>query len=195
MDVPSAPPPTILPTPPPGVSETLQAAAGRSLQHLPEELLRAMASGLRANADSLAPGVLFRGRDSGGCAVGVTLRELAPDAFQFGHIQFWLWHRWRRGVERDVARKFPHLHELQRVFDEAVSEVEAAGLEEQAPKAVGLWLAASAETLLGAGEAPGRQRGRLENPPTRVHRRRGPRRLRGRSRAGIGEHHRADMET
>lgn len=195
MDIPPMPPPTTFPSPPPGVSGDLPTAAGRSLQRLPQELLRAMITGLRANADDLVPGMLFHGPDSGGCAVGVTLRELAPDAFQFGRIQFWLWHRWRRGVERDVARRFPHLQQLQRIFDDAVREVEEAGLEQQPSEAVGLWLAASAEAVLEAQEAAARPSGRLANPPTRTHRRRVHQRLRGQSRRGISQHHRADVET
>jgi hypothetical protein len=105
-----------------------------------------MIRGLRTYADDLAPGVLFRNR-SGGCAVGITLRELAPEAFDFGWLRFWLWQRWRRGVERDVARWFPGLKHLQRHFDVAVAELEEAGYPEPA-KDVGLWLAASAEAEL-----------------------------------------------
>jgi hypothetical protein len=126
----------------------------QALRHLPDVLLRAMVSGLGAHADELAPGVLFRGTSSGGCAVGITLRELAPDAFEFGLFRFWLWQRWRRGVERDVARRHPRLKHLQWYFDEAVAELEQAGREPQPAKAVGLWLAASAEaelTARGAG--------------------------------------------
>jgi hypothetical protein len=141
--------PTILVAPPRGVSAELAGAAGRALQHLPDELLRAMARGLSAHAEDLAPGVLFRGTSSGGCAVGVTLRELAPDAFRFGWLRFWLWQRWRRGVERDVARQYPRLRHLQWYFDEAVAELDEVGDPESA-KAVGLWLAASAEAELSS---------------------------------------------
>jgi hypothetical protein len=139
--------PSVLVAPPLGVSGALASRAGRALQHLPEELLRAMARGLRAHADDLAPGVLFRSHSSGGCAVGITLRELAPEAFDFGWLRFWLWQRWRRGVERDVARRFPRLKHLQWHFDEAVTELKEARYPQPA-KAVGLWLAASAEAEL-----------------------------------------------
>jgi hypothetical protein len=142
--------PSVAVSPPLGVSGELAGAAGRALQHLPDELLRAMVRGLRAHAEDLAPGVLFRGHSSGGCAVGVALRELAPDAFEFGWVQFWLWQRWRRGVERDVARRFPHLNHLQRHFDQAVAELTAEGRDPQPAKAVGLWLAAGAEAELSA---------------------------------------------
>src|SRR5581483_10764967 len=97
--------PTIQATPvPDGVSRKVASAVERAIERLPAELLRAMARGLRQHADDLAPGVLFRGKSSGGCAVGITLRELAPDAFDFGWFQFWLRQRWRRGIEPDVAR-------------------------------------------------------------------------------------------
>jgi hypothetical protein len=119
------------------------------MQHLPGELLRAMVRGLRMHADDLAPGVLFRGKSSGGCAIGITLRELAPDAFDFGWLQFWLRQRWRRGIEPDVARRFPRLNHLQRYFDEAVAEA-AEAADPQPAKAVGLWFAACAEAELTA---------------------------------------------
>jgi hypothetical protein len=140
---------SVLVAPPPGVNGTVADASGRALQHLPEEMLFAMVRGLRTYADDLAPGVLFRKHSSGGCAVGITLRELAPEAFDFGRLRFWLWHRWRRGVERDVARRFPRLKHLQWYFDEAVSELKEAGYPQPA-KVVGLWLAASAEAELGS---------------------------------------------
>jgi hypothetical protein len=135
---------------PPGVRPALASAVARALGHLPDELLRAMAGGLRAHADELAPGVLFRGHRSGGCAVGVTLRELAPESFEFGRLRFWLWQRWRRGVERDVARRFPRLKHLQWYFDEAVAELSASGCEAQAARIVGEWLADSASAELSA---------------------------------------------
>jgi hypothetical protein len=141
--------PSVLVAPPSGVSGPLARGAVRTLQHLPDALLHAMVRGLRAHADDLAPGVLFRDRSSGGCAVGITLRELAPEAFNFGWFRFWLWQRWRRGVERDVARRYPRLKHLQWHFDEAVAELEGAGLPQPA-RAVGLWLAASAEAELGS---------------------------------------------
>ena len=86
-----------------------------------------MVRGLRAHAGDLAPGVLFRDHDSRGCAVGVTLRELAPAAFRFGRLSFWLWQRWRRGVERDVARRYPRLKHLQWHYDAAVKQLNEAG--------------------------------------------------------------------
>jgi len=135
---------------PRGVSRAVASATERALKHLPDELLQAMVRGLRAHADDLAPGVLFRGKSSGGCAVGITLRELAPDAFDFGWLHFWLRQRWHRGIERDVARRFPRLNHLQRYFDEAVAQVKEAGGDPQPAKAVGLWFAATAEAELRA---------------------------------------------
>jgi hypothetical protein len=160
--------PSIPVSPPPGLNAELANGAGRALRHLPDELLRAMVHGLRAHADDLAPGILFRGNRSGGCAVGITLRELAPDAFDFGLVRFWLWQRWRRGVERDVARRYPRLRHLQWYFDRAVAELDEAGGEPQPAKAVGLWLAASAQAELAA-----RRRAVVERKilPTRLARR------------------------
>src|SRR6202035_1317073 len=159
-------PMAILPAPA-GVSRSLAAPATRALQHLPDALLRAMARGVTVNADDLVPGALFRDRDSRGCAVGITLRELAPDAFQFGRLEFWLWHRWRRGVEPDVARRFPQLQQLQRLFDQAVSELNKLGRHEQPAKTVGLWLAACAQAELRARGVGGTSSRRLANRSTR----------------------------
>jgi hypothetical protein len=146
--------------PPVGVRPELARDVPGALRHLPAELLQAMVRGLRAHADDLAPGALFRGNSTGGCAVGVTLRELDPDAFRFGWLQFWLWHRWRKGVERDVAHRYPRLKHLQWYFDEAVAELEASGREPRPSRAVGLWFAASAEAELEArrGTLPRRRR-------------------------------------
>jgi hypothetical protein len=162
---------SVLVAPPLGVSGVQASGAARALQHLPDELLRAMVRGLRANADDLVPGVLFRNQSSAGCAVGVTLRELAPDAFDFGWLRFWLWQRWRRGVERDVARRFPRLNHLQWHFDGAVNELTEAGHPEPA-KAVGLWLAASADAELRSRRGPIAGTRSLPTPTARRTRRR-----------------------
>ena len=148
--------PSVVVSPPPGVSAERASAVGRALRHLPDELLRAMVRGLRAHADELSPGALFRGSTSGGCAVGITLRELAPDAFVFGWLRFWLWQRWRRGVERDVATRYPRLKHLQRHFDGAVADVEEGGDDARPARAVGLWFAesAAAELETRRSEAP-----------------------------------------
>ncbi|HEY1523281.1 MAG TPA: hypothetical protein VGF70_09740 [Solirubrobacteraceae bacterium] len=183
------------PTPPPGIGGGLAAAAERCLHRLPEHLLRAMATGLRENADDLTTGALFRGRYSGGCAVGVTLRELDPDAFRFGRVEFWLWYRWRRGLEPDLARRFPQLQQLQQVFDDAVGEVKQAGQDPQPTRSVGLWLTLTAETELRVRELPARRSGLLANAQTRWNRRRPHQPLDGKLRAGISEHHPADLET
>jgi hypothetical protein len=175
--------PSVLVAPPRGVSSAIASSTTRALQRLPDELLRAMVRGLRAQADDLAPGVLFRGHTSGGCAVGITLRELAPDAFAFGWLRFWLRQRWRRGIERDVARRFPHLNHLQRHFDEAVAELKEVGRDPQPAKAVGLWLAASAEAELKARRSAAfEKRSLLTRPARRAHPRTdGPVRARGRA--------------
>lgn len=183
-----APSAALFPPAPAGVSTAIARAAVRSLQHLPDQLLAAMVRGLGAHADVLAPGALFRDRDTSGCAVGVTLRELAPDAFQFGRIEFWLWHRWRRGVEPDVARRFPHLQQLQRLFDTAVTQVQAAGRARQPAKTVGMWLAASAGAELRGRQAPARAVRRSATPLTGWNRRRAHRPGRAHLRSGAREH-------
>ena len=195
IDVSSAARPVPVPPAPAGLSGRLAGAAGRCLQHLPENLLRAMATGLRANADDLAPGALFRGRDSGGCAVGVILRQLDPDAFRFGRFEFWLWHRWRRGVERDVARKFPQLQQLQRIFDDAVDEVAEAGHGNQPATAAGLWLAASAEAELRARQPPARKSGQLAEPAMGWNRRLVHHSPGWQFKTGNSEHSRGEIET
>lgn len=172
--------PAVLLSAPVGLSRALAIPATRAVQRLPDALLGAMARGLTVNADALAPGVLFRDRESSGCAVGITLRELAPDAFNFGRLEFWLWRRWRRGVEPDVARRFPQLRQLQRLFDEAVDELNELGRHEQPAKTVGLWLAACARAELrarGDGGTSSRwrahqstPRNRRESHPPRRHR-------------------------
>ncbi len=145
-----------------------------------------MVRGLRTHADDLVPGVLFRNHRAGGCAVGITLRELAPEAFDFGWLRFWLWQRWRRGVERDVARRFPRLQHLQWHFDGAVSELKEAGYAQPA-KAVGLWLAASADAeLRSRRSADAETRSLATRTARRIHRRaRGPARAREQE-AGTG---------
>lgn len=164
--------PSVLVAPPPGVSGALASGARRALQHLPDELLRAMVRGLREHADDLAPGILFRNKTTRGCAVGITLRELAPEAFDFGWLRFWLWQRWRRGVERDVARRFPRLKHLQWHYDEAVTELKHAGYPQPA-KAVGLWLAASADAELRSRGTPVAETRSSPRTSRRIHRRAG----------------------
>jgi hypothetical protein len=168
-------------TPPHGVSRAVADATERAIHYLPDELLRAMVRGLRMHAHELAPGVLFRGKSSGGCAVGITLRELAPDAFDFGWFHFWLRQRWRRGIERDVARRYPRLNHLQRYFDDAVAQVEEAGSEPQPAEAVGLWLADCAQAELdGRPSARTKHKPPPARPMDRAHRRPdGPSRGRG----------------
>jgi len=171
IDRPPAVRPAVLLPPPAGMSRALAVPATRALQRLPDGVLRAMARGLTVNADNLIPGALFRDRHSSGCAVGITLRELAPDAFQFGRLEFWLWHRWHRGVEPDVARRFPQLQQLQRLFDEAADELKTLGRHEQPAKTVGFWLAACAQAELGARGVGAASRRRLVSRPARRNRR------------------------
>ena len=163
-------PATLLPAPA-GLSRAFAIPATRVLQRLPDALLRAMARGATVNADGLAPGALFRDRGSSGCVVGITLRELAPEAFHFGRLEFWLWHRWRRALEPDVARQFPPLQQLQRLFDQSVGELNDLGRHEQPAKTVGLWLAACAQAELRARGNGGPSNHRLVNRSIRRNRR------------------------
>jgi hypothetical protein len=185
--------PSVLVAPPLGVSQAVASGAGRALQHLPDQLLRAMVDGLRTHADDLSPGVLFRRHRSGGCAVGITLRELAPDSFDFGWFRFWLWQRWRRGVERDVARRFPRLKHLQWHFDAAVSQLDDAGYPQPA-KDVGLWLAASAEAELGSRRSAVPEDRPLPRRTSRRTRRRAGSRTRAREQAEAGSRTQPDRE-
>jgi hypothetical protein len=122
----------------------------RAMHTLPEPMLVALARGLRKHRDELAPGRLFAAPRAGGCAVGIALRELAPQAFEFRSLPYWLWHRRRRGVERDVALRFPELTHLQSCFDDAVAEtlVGTALGRRAAAREVGLWFAGVAEAEL-----------------------------------------------
>lgn len=122
----------------------------RSMRGLPAPIVVALARGLRAHRDELAPGRLFASPRGGGCAVGIALRELAPEAFEFGALSYWLWHRRQRGIEPDVALRFPELGHLQSCFDTAVVETrDRTGLaRDAAAREVGLWFAGAAEDEL-----------------------------------------------
>lgn len=126
-------------------------ALRRVMRGLPDPVLVALARGLRAHHDELVPGRLFAAPHGGGCAVGIALRELAPEAFTFGRLEYWLRQRRRRGIERDVALRFPELTVLQSCFDTAVAATrEATGVPQRsAAGEVGLWFASAAEEELG----------------------------------------------
>ena len=117
------------------------------MRGLPDPMLVALARGLRKHCNELAPGRLFTAPRSGGCAVGIALRELAPEDFEFRPLPYWLWHRRRRGIERDVALRFPELAHLQACFDTAVDETRSRNAMPTAAAAreVGLWFARAAE--------------------------------------------------
>jgi len=135
---------------PAATSVRLGPVLARAMRRLPDPILVALARGLRAHRDELAPGRLFASPRAGGCAVGIALRELAPEAFSFGAPAYWLWHRRRRGIERDVALRFPELAHLQCCFDEAVGETRArSGVATPvAAREVGLWFGRAAEEEL-----------------------------------------------
>lgn len=141
---------------PAGTAGQLGPVLGRAMRGLPDAILVALARGLREHRDELAPGRLFASPRSGGCAVGIALRELAPEAFDFGRLEYWLWYRRRRGIERDVAVSFPELLHLQRCFDKAVGETrDRLALDQRsAAREVGLWFAVAAEREL-SGRRPG----------------------------------------
>ena len=124
----------------------------RTLRALPDRMLVALDRGLEHNGDRLVAGRLFRASDGGGCAVGVMLRELEPQAYR-GRLRFWVRHGWRRraGSYRGVLRANPRLRHLEWVFDGAVSETRRALPQlsrRDAAAAVGAWIRAESRREL-----------------------------------------------
>jgi hypothetical protein len=149
----------------------------RSVRGLPDEMVDALARGLERHADRLAAGRLFATAAGGGCAVGVLLRELQPEAYRQGRLHFLLRHAWRRRAASyggELGRN-PRLRHLEWSFDEAVNrtrELEPGCSTHEAARAVGDWLLAEARaeiawralaaaavgggTLAEPGESPSR---------------------------------------
>jgi hypothetical protein len=123
----------------------------RVLRGLPGDFIIALIEGLEG-ADVITPGRLFAG-DSGGCAVGVTLRVVEPDFRGSGTLRRWRRKRSIQELYRGVAKSIPHLHALEDVFDRSVELYSAQHPElptREVAKAVALWVAgeARAELLL-----------------------------------------------
>jgi hypothetical protein len=121
----------------------------RVLRGLPSDFIVALIEGLEG-ADVITPGRLFAG-ESGGCAVGVTLRVVEPDFRGSGRLR-----RWRRRksigeLYRGVAKSIPHLHALEHVFDRSVDLCWAQNPhlpQAEIAKEVALWVAAEARAEL-----------------------------------------------
>ena len=138
----------------PYVPDAIRAERGpvlrRTLRGLPDASLAALVRGLDRAGGDLAPGRLFRG-GSGGCAVGVMLRELEPETYAARGPRFWLVHSWRRRVRwyRGMAREHPRLQHLEWTFDRAAAASSQRGLaRREAAVAVGRWFRAEAEAEL-----------------------------------------------
>jgi hypothetical protein len=120
----------------------------RVLRGLPADFLVALVEGLE-RADQVVPGRLFAG-ETGGCAVGVTLRVVEPDFDGRGRRR-WARKRSIAQLYRGVAKAIPHLRALEQVFDRSVRLYQAQRPElgkREAAKAVALWVAAEARTEL-----------------------------------------------
>lgn len=144
----------------------------RALRDLPLGLLEAMLRGLRRHADALAPGGLYTDDGSGGCAVGMMLREIAEEPSEDRRRRS-LWPRSLRfqsptvREERpDLARANPRLWHLELAFDVTCTEM-AKRLRSPAhevARSVGLWMAAETQAeislrrmeVAAGGETSGR---------------------------------------
>ncbi len=126
------------------VGSEREAVLRRTLRALPDEMLEALARGLERHADRLVGGRLYAGAAGGGCAVGVMLRELEPDAYS-RRLRFWLRHGWRRRVSW-YRRRLPQqrrLRHLEWLFDRAVEEARGRlprSDRGQAAALVGRWI-------------------------------------------------------
>jgi len=119
------------------------------LKRLPYDFVVALIEGLE-KADVIVPGRLFAG-DSGGCAVGVTLRAL--DSSLRGRRIIW-GRRLRRSVvslRHGLAKRVTHLYALEQVFDRTVRLAQSRfpwAPPELVAKSVALWVADEAWTEL-----------------------------------------------
>jgi len=136
-----------------------EAVLRRTLTGLPDHLLGALVDGLDHERGHLVDGRLFLSSAGGGCAVGVLLRELDPEAFEAGRLRFWLRHGWRRTVAsyREVAKRQPRLRHLEWIFDASVSatrRAEPALSQRAAADRVGRWIEASARAEIARRNRP-----------------------------------------
>ncbi len=139
---------------PHGVRPDFEALLLRTLRALPDHLLAALLSGLERHADELLPGRLYRSPSRGGCAVGMMVRELQPDAFETGRLRFWMRHGWRRTAAGygGVLAECPRVRHLEYLFDRWVASVQAASPRTDvasAARSVGRWIRVHAEAELG----------------------------------------------
>jgi hypothetical protein len=121
----------------------------RVLRGLPSDFIIALIEGLEG-ADVIKPGKLFAG-ESGGCAVGVTLRVVEPDFRGSGRLRRWRRRRSIGELYRGVAKSIPHLHALEHVFDRSVDLCWAQnpGLpQDEVAKEVAYWVASEARAEL-----------------------------------------------
>jgi hypothetical protein len=131
------------------------AVLHRALRTLPVALLEPLLRGLRRHADQLVPGHLATG--NGGCAVGMMLHELAldPSWQEAGALpapeRRWR-SMWRQASIYDswpkLAASYPRLHHVEIVFDVTCKRLRAEGVmdHDDAPRAVGLWMAAETQS-------------------------------------------------
>ncbi len=125
----------------------------RALRDLPLPLLEAMLRGLRRHADALAPGGLYTDDRSGGCAVGMMLREISQEPSQERRRRSRWARRFRfqsptvREERPDLARANPRLWHLELVFDVTCNEMgHRLGLPaHEVARSVGLWMAAETQ--------------------------------------------------
>jgi hypothetical protein len=123
-------------------------ALHRVLRKLPDDFIVALIEGLEG-ADVITPGKLFAG-ESGGCAVGVTLRALDPESFG-GRWVIWGRSRSVIGFRRRLAKRVKHLYALEQVFDRSVKLARARNplsSGREVAMAVAVWVADEARTEL-----------------------------------------------
>jgi hypothetical protein len=139
---------------PRGIRPDFEILLLRTLRALPDPLLAALLVGLERHGDELMPGRLYRSTSSGGCAVGMMVRELHPEAFEIGGLRFWLRHGWRRSARGygGILAECPRVRHLEYLFDHSVDAVQTAAPAAGAARAaesVGRWMRAHAEAELG----------------------------------------------
>lgn len=126
----------------------------RALRDLPPSLLEAMLRGLRRHSDALAPGGLYTGDGSGGCAVGMMLREITGEPSEERSGRWWLRFRFQSPTIRedrpDLARANPRLWHLELIFDVTCDEMgDRLGVPaHEVARSVGLWMAGETQAEL-----------------------------------------------
>lgn len=133
---------------PSNVAAAREPSLAKALSHLPDEILSALAFGLERHAGRLEVGRLYADHDGGGCAVGVMLRELAPEAYRQTRLQFWVRrHRHRSVLSEPVAFErslITRLSHVEMCFDQTAAAVRVHSPEADlaaAANATGRWMA------------------------------------------------------